>query len=124
MDVGLWDIDGNGNNTEQFAVSAFNADGHLVASLTSPVGVHHNQSNSLDGLPWTWSVGGGELTRIEIEFVGTKKSNVGFAFDNFSYNAANLNADSHAAPLPGAFGVGIVGLLGLAVARRRRRQIS
>lgn len=115
----IWDIDGK----EQYKVTALDANGNAIASLTSPVG-------SLNAKPWTWSfdvVGEGEfISSIEVEFVSTQSTLRGFAFDNFNSTEANYNADAstHAAPLPPAFLVGIacLGSLGLVSVSNRGGQ--
>ena len=105
----IWDIDG----PEQYQVSAYNADGGLINSLTSPHG-------GLDGKPWAFAFSvdpesGQVIDRIEIEASGTGTLR-GFAFDNF--DAFGLSSATHATPLPAALPLGIMGI-GVFVASRR-----
>jgi hypothetical protein len=78
----IWDIDGKLKNdkTEQFLVEAFNGD-TLLASIMSPLGI----DRSLDAKPWTFGFNNlSDINKIEISFVGGKKSGIGLAFNNFS----------------------------------------
>lgn len=111
----LWDIDG----PEQYQVTALDANGNAIASTTSPVG-------GLDAEPWAFSFdfgdAGVEIARLDIDFIG-KGTLRGFAFDNFDATGANPNvATTHAAPVPMALPLGLVGLLGVAHRRRKLRQ--
>lgn len=110
----VWDIDG----PEQYKVTAFDANENELASVTSPVG-------GLDGEPWAWSfdVGAANIAQIDVEFIGSKTLR-GFAFDNFNSTEANPNASTHAAPLPAALPLGIVGLAATAWLRRRNDQVA
>ena len=110
----VWDIDGK----EQYKVTALDANGNAIASLTSPVG-------SLDGEPWTWSFDMGDeasIAQIDVEFVSTQSTLRGFAFDNFNSTQANPEATAHAAPIPHAFSMGAACLIGLVANRSRRRK--
>lgn len=110
----VWDIDG----PEQYKVTALDANGNALASVTSPVG-------GLDGKPWAWSfdVGADNITQIDVEFVGASNLR-GFAFDNFNATKANPNATTMAAPVPAALPLGAIGMAGLAFLRRRRREFE
>lgn len=81
----IWDIDGVGTwGTEQWEVTAFDAQDNVVDSILSPRS-DLIQPGALDGLPWLWTVSSQTgIAKIEIEFVGTKTDNVGLAFDNFT----------------------------------------
>ena len=108
----VWDIDG----PEQYTVTAFDSNGNYLASLISPTG-------GLNSEPWTWSFDMGEtgdIAKIEVEATGDGTLR-GFAFDNFNAREASANADTHATPLPSALLLGLVGMVGLANDRRRRR---
>lgn len=99
----IWDIDG----PEQYQVTAFDATGALIDSMTSPLG-------GLDGKPWEFAfavdpTSGRVIDKIDIEAVGTKNLR-GFAFDNF---------DSHATPLPAGMSLSLMGL-GLIAYRGRQ----
>ena len=75
----IWDIDG-GNNTEQFLVQAFN-EGQLLESMYSPLG----NNRKLDGKPWTFTFNNlSNITKITIDFTGSKRNGLGIAFNNFS----------------------------------------
>lgn len=106
----VWDIDG----PEQYKVTALDANGAELASLTSPKG-------GLNAEPWTWSfdVGADVISQINVEFVGSSSLR-GFAFDNFNATAANPDAKGHAAPVPPAVALGLAGMGGSAWLRRRR----
>ena len=113
----VWDIDGK----EQYRVTALDANGNAISSLTSPEG-------SLNAEPWTWSfdVTGDnqEISTIEVEFVSTKSTLRGFAFDNFNSTEANYNATAsqRAAPLPPALVMGLAGMSALFVSRKSRKR--
>lgn len=115
----IWDLDENSYGTEQFTVTAYDANGAVVSGLTSP---EVSYDDDLDGLPWSWSLAGDDITQVVMEFVGTRTNYLGLAFDNFDYNSANASATatSHAAPVPGAFPLGLLGLA--FVAHRRKRK--
>lgn len=113
----IWDIDtGSFPRFEQWKVSAFTATGALVDSTLSPQGLPQTDVNSLDGLPWTFSLSGNGIRKVTIEFVGTT-SIVGFAFDNFNPTAA-------AVPEPTSFAILGLGALSLVALRRRRMGVS
>jgi hypothetical protein len=102
----IWDIDG----PEQYQVTAFDASGALISTLTSPAG-------GLDGEPWDFSIAvdptsGRIIDKIDIEAIGTKNLR-GFAFDNF---------DSHATPLPAGMSLSLMGLVMVAFRGRQIRQ--
>ncbi|MFQ5585913.1 MAG: PEP-CTERM sorting domain-containing protein, partial [Thermodesulfobacteriota bacterium] len=85
----IWDIDVWSDGYEQWLVKAWDAGDNLLDSTLSPVGLWYNQPASLDGLPWTWSFdrgGAADIYKISIEFVGTRTSGIGLAFDNFNTN--------------------------------------
>ncbi|QOL26837.1 PEP-CTERM sorting domain-containing protein [Thalassotalea sp. LPB0316] len=106
----IWDIDGNKRNTEQFKVSAFNQN-RLLDSVLSPLG----NNMALDGKPWTFGFSGlTDITKIEIEFTGSKKSGIGLAFDNFSpiQNRQLLSAVS--VPEPNSLFILSLGILAFA----------
>ena len=107
----VWDIDGN----EQYKVTALDSNGNALASLTSPTG-------GLDAEPWSWSfdVGAENIAQIDVEFIGNSNLR-GFAFDNFNSTEANAGAKVHAAPVPPAFAIGMVGFAGRALLKRRKQ---
>ena len=117
----IWDLDENRYGTEQFSVTAYDSNGAVVAGLVSP---EVSYDNSLDGLPWSWSLSGDDISQVVMEFVGTRTNYLGLAFDNFDYDTANPNATatSHATPVPGAFPIGLAGLVLFGAQRRRKRR--
>lgn len=119
----IWDIDGHGKNaTEQWEVLAFNGT-NLVGMDTSPMG-NSGGPESLNALPWAFSLGSATgFDRIEFKFIGTKKSGIGLAFDNFNATSAQLVAVPAPASSIWLFGFGL-GLLGLGLTARRRSQTS
>lgn len=101
----IWDIDGS----EQFSVVGYDANGNQVASVDSPTGGN-------DGDGWTWSLNAAEgfsISTIEINLIGGGNLQ-GIAFDNF-----NSTASTHTVPIPAAFPVGLLGMIGLIVQRKR-----
>jgi hypothetical protein len=114
----IWDIDKGSKGSEQWKVSAYAADGAVLDSGLSPKGIRAKDTNSLDGLPWIWNLGSDgkfEIASIQLEFVGTKATGVGLAFDNFTAVSA--------VPIPAAvwlFGSGLLGLVGFS---RRKQSI-
>ena len=81
----IWDIDGAGSgNGEQFEVKAFDSAGNLLDTITSPFYATNSVLNSLDSQPWTFNFSGlSDIEEIHITFVGTKRSGIGLAFNNF-----------------------------------------
>lgn len=83
----IWDIDGVAQGSEQYRLRAYDASGTLLATLDSPVSTQESGclNTELDGRPWTFSfVGVPGLARITIDFIGTKTSGIGLAFNNFN----------------------------------------
>ena len=111
----IWDIDGNSFfGTEQWEVRAHNAAGSVIATILSPEGTTvDNALNPYEAGRWGFVfdvTGSGEtISTITFNFVGSKTSNIGLAFDNF--NAFDV-------PAPGS--VALLGMGGMALARRRR----
>lgn len=85
----LWDIDGSGSGTERWLIEALDSGGSTIDSVLSPEGVDF-ATDPFEGRPWTWSFSRGtaDIHAIRIDFVGTKTSNVGLAFDRFSPSTA------------------------------------
>lgn len=78
----IWDIDGQEQATERWAVAILDSAGSPLAGQLSPIG----NSAALDGLPWTFSFTGlpSGVDKVRITFVGTKISGLGLAFNNFT----------------------------------------
>ena len=107
----IWDIDGTDNlGFEQWLVQAFGATGDAIQSLQSPLGLDPTDLNSLDGLPWLWTMGPGmAIDRIEISFMGSKLDRIGLAFDNITVSSnAHMPEPSSLAVF---FGLGAIGLM-------------
>jgi hypothetical protein len=107
----IWEIDAvDDTATERYEVRAYDGSNALLASLLSPEGI--SPTAPLDALPWTFQFTGlTDLRRVEIEFVGTRTSGIGLAFNNFSPVTA--------VPEPGSVTLLTGVLLLLAVHRRR-----
>lgn len=83
----IWDIDSNSKGTEKWRIDALGSSSNVLASVLSPVGLVYTDPASLDGKPWTWSFDRGvasDIYAIRVSFVGTKTTDIGLAFDNFS----------------------------------------
>ena len=78
----IWDIDGQSQATERWAVAVLDAAGAPLAGQLSPIG----NTSALDGLPWKFSFTGlpAGVDKVRIAFVGTKISELGLAFNNFT----------------------------------------
>jgi len=107
----IWDIDGQSQATERWAVAVLDAAGAPLAGQLSPIG----NSSALDGLPWTFSFTGlpAGVDKVRISFVGTKISGLGLAFNNFTPIQAVPEPSTLALLLGG-------GAMLLAIAARRR----
>lgn len=107
----IWDIDGS----EQYSVVGYDANGNVVASVDSPEG-------GFDGAAWTWSldaIAGDTISSVEIDLIGNGRLR-GFAFDNFDFTLATTNLTTATVPIPAAFPLGCLGLLGVMLHRRRQ----
>jgi hypothetical protein len=118
----IWDIDANSNGYEQWLVQARDAGNNVIGSASSPIGISGNDPASLDGLPWTWSFNEAtaDIYSITLDYVGTKQTGIGLAFDNFN------TSDPAPTPTPEPstallFGAGFIALIGL---KLRKRLIS
>lgn len=86
----IWDIDGFTGDSERWRVDVLGTTGSVLASQLSPDGSIGAGLDSLDGLPWVFQfhelpdgVGG-----VRISFAGSKTSQIGLAFNNFSPDVA------------------------------------
>jgi hypothetical protein len=81
----IWDIDGGTTNeTEQYELNAYDADGYIVDTETSPSGDDPSGCSA----PWDSKDWGFALTnplgvvRVTIEFTGGKTGGIGVGFNN------------------------------------------
>lgn len=85
----IWDIDGNSSQgTEQWRVIAYAADRSVLGTIDSPIGTTTSNSNPLQAGPWAWGFDFGDdatVAAVGFQFVGTKQTGIGLAFDNFAY---------------------------------------
>lgn len=89
----IWDIDGtftpgttNPFDTEEYTVTAYDPANNLLATQVSPLGTLNSAFAPLDGQPWTFSFSGlsAGISRIEVDFTGSKAAGIGLAFNNFN----------------------------------------
>jgi hypothetical protein len=88
----IWDIDGTGQlggpimDTEEYTVTAYDALNNVLATQVSPLGTLTTPIAPLDGRPWLFSFSGlsAGISRIEIDFTGSKAMGIGLAFNNFN----------------------------------------
>lgn len=114
----IWGHDGK----VPFQVTALDANGNVVASLTSP--------SSLKQEAWTWSFDASEkeaISTISLEYNSSTKTMHGFAMDNFNPTgiagaATGGEMNAHAAPLPAALPIGLVSMIAIGVVRMRRNE--
>ena len=88
----IWDIDGNGSTkTEEWTITAYNGWDSSVLSKTTAEMDNSVDTTSYDGQSYVVELGseGGSTSfdRFVIEFTGSKTTNVGLAFNNFSTNS-------------------------------------
>ena len=86
----IWDIDGQADKgTEQWRVDVLNQSSQVLDSLTSPLGTI-DSSSSLDSLPWTFQFHNlpDGVAALRLTFIGSKTSEIGLAFNNFSPTVA------------------------------------
>src|SRR5690606_28868418 len=88
----IWDLDSDDvGRTERWRISAYDETGELLRFVDSPVSIPQSNPASLDSLAWEFSiVDPGRIRRVEIDFIGTKTTNIGLAFNNFSPTAATV----------------------------------
>lgn len=110
----IWDIDGAPGNTERWFVEVLDAANNVLATQASPLG----NSAALDGLPWTFAFSGlpAGVDKLRITFTGSKTSDLGLAFNNFSPLVA--------VPEPASvLLMGMATMAALVVAARRKREV-
>lgn len=89
----IWDIDGNEElGSEQYLARFFNSAGDMIGSVATPSYDESGVLNSLDGRPYLITfdsaidaeVGFANqgVTRVEVDFIGSKVEGLGLAFDN------------------------------------------
>jgi hypothetical protein len=88
----IWDLDSDDfGRTERWRISAFDEAGALLRFVDSPPSIPQSNPASLDSLAWEFSiVEPGQIRRVEIDFIGTKTTGIGLAFNNFSPTAATV----------------------------------
>jgi hypothetical protein len=86
--------------SEQWRVTAFDADGESIGVVESPLGVHHKQEGSLDSKPWLFAfdVGdaGNAIGSILMEPIGSAGAGP-VAFNNFATRSTSnelMNPDT------------------------------
>jgi hypothetical protein len=111
----IWDIDASPGGNERWRVSAWDANLDPIADNAvhiSPVGLVNTDPASLDGMAWVWTVGSAINTTpiqyITMEFIGTKTTGIGLAFDNFDGAAVVVPETSTYALILGGLVLGIV----------------
>lgn len=91
----IWDIDGTALSpggtgfTEEYTVLAYDSANNLLATQISPLGTVTSAIAPLDGQPWVFSFSGlsAGISKITIDFTGTKPNGIGLAFNNFNPTA-------------------------------------
>lgn len=119
----IWDIDGTAQfpggpgDTEEYTVTAYDAGNNLLATQVSPLGTLTSAIAPLDGQPWTFSFSGlsAGISRIEIDFTGSKPMGIGLAFNNFNPTGV--------IPEPNTFLLTLLAI-GLISGRRRRSRAT
>src|SRR5690606_32816693 len=75
----IWDLDSDDvGRTERWRFTAYDETGELLRFVDSPVSIPQSNPASLDSLAWEFSiVDPGRIRRVEIDFIGTKTTNIG-----------------------------------------------
>lgn len=109
----IWDIDGTVTFTEEYTLQAFDSANNLLATIVSPLGVLPSASAPLDGQPWVFAFSGltAGISRIVVDFTGTKPAGIGLAFNNFNPTQV---------PEPSTLVTMLTVIGGVSLARRRR----
>src|SRR5436190_5480367 len=92
----IWDIDGTAQfaggpgDTEEYTVRAYDLLNNLLATQVSPLGTLTSAIAPLDGEPWVFSFSGlsAGISKITIDFTGSKTAGIGLAFNNFNPTSA------------------------------------
>lgn len=86
----IWDIDGF-NGSEKWVVEAIGTNGTTILASQASLEYFTNGASSLDADKWVFSFDptapalvGKAISRLDFRFTGTKKTNIGVAFDNFT----------------------------------------
>jgi hypothetical protein len=94
----IWDIDGTAQfpggpgDTEEYTVRAYDLLNNLLATQVSPLGTLTSAIAPLDGEPWVFSFSGlsAGISKITVDFTGTKTAGIGLAFNNFNPTGATV----------------------------------
>jgi hypothetical protein len=116
----IWDIDGTAQvpggpgDTEEYTVRAYDLLNNLLATQVSPLGTLTSAIAPLDGEPWVFSFSGlsAGISKITVDFTGTKTAGIGLAFNNFNPTGA--------VPEPSALLLATLGFVSLMSMKRRR----
>lgn len=83
----IWDLDANNDGYEQWRIEALDANQQVITNTYTPAGLHFDDPDSLDGLPWSFDVNADEdqdISALRLVYIGTLTNISGLAFNNFS----------------------------------------
>lgn len=86
----IWDLDGVEGKDEKWTVLGFDEHGYVAAACVSGRWRQYD-AYSFDGLPWRFALDTDRpIKRLLIQFLGSKETNIGFAFNNFDATGAGV----------------------------------